>query len=181
MKRAGGWTASRSTEFVETAIQKVKMKLKFFSIPVFDSSQSEEALNKFCTTHRVNHVDKQFVANGHNSFWAIAVTYVDSEKPLPASAKRSARIDYKEVLSPEDFDIYVQLRDLRASISEQEGIPAYAIFNNEQLSQIVLQKISSKTELRALDGIGEGKVSKYGEAFLEARENASHVIQSDET
>ena len=99
------------------------MKLKFFSVPVLDSSRSEEALNKFCATHSVSHVEKHFVADSQHSFWAIAVTYIDSAKPLSSSTKRSSRIDYKEVLSPEDFDIYVQLRDLRTSISEQEGIP----------------------------------------------------------
>lgn len=55
------------------------MKLKFFNVPVLDSSQSKEALNKFYAAHSVNHAEKHFVADSQNSFWAIAVTYDENE------------------------------------------------------------------------------------------------------
>jgi hypothetical protein len=118
------------------------MKNKFFKIPVSNPDSTEKELNNFCSTRSINHVERHFVPDGENSFWAIAVTYTDQDlKGLPKD-KRSTRIDYKEILSSDDFNIYAQLRDLRADISKEEGVPLYAIFSNAVLVVIFLTAIS---------------------------------------
>ena len=142
------------------------MKNKFFKIPVSNPNSTETELNNFCSTRSISHVERHFVPDGENSFWAIAVTYTDQDlKRLPKD-KRSTRIDYKEILSSDDFSIYAQLRDLRADISKEEGVPLYAIFSNEQISEMAVKKITTKTALLKIDKIGKGRADKYGAAFI---------------
>lgn len=53
------------------------MKFQFFRIGAQHPEDDQAVLNQFCSQHRVTAVDKQFVAAGANSFWAICVTVVD--------------------------------------------------------------------------------------------------------
>ena len=142
------------------------MKTKFFKIPVSDASVSEAELNSFCSTHSISHIEKHFIADGENSFWAFAITYTDQDLKGSPKDKRPKRIDYKEVLSSDDFNIYAQLRDLRAKIAEEEGVPLYAVFSNEQISEMAIQKITTKTALLKVDKVGKSRVDKYGDVFL---------------
>lgn len=44
------------------------MKIKFFNIPVSSTHDAEMEINSFIAQHRITHVDRQFVADGANSF-----------------------------------------------------------------------------------------------------------------
>ena len=70
---------------------------------------------------------------------------------------RKNKIDYKEVLSEQDFAVYSTLRDIRKKIADTEGVPVYTILTNEQLAEIVRRKITSKNALSAIQGIGDKK------------------------
>ena len=75
--------------------------------------------------------------------------------------------DYKEILSPDDFAIFAKLRDLRKTIGQAEAIPVYTIFTNEQLAQMIQLRCMNKSELEKVPGVGDGRIGKYGERFLE--------------
>ena len=136
------------------------MKNKFFKIPVSNPDSTEKELNNFCSTHSISHIEKYFVPDAENSFWSIAVTYTDQESKSSSKDRRSTRIDYKEILSPDDFNIYTQLRDLRAKVAEEEGVPLYAIFSNEQISEMAVKKITTN------NGIAEDSLSWRRENLL---------------
>ncbi|EIJ35949.1 hypothetical protein [Thiothrix nivea] len=53
------------------------MKHKFFKIPVVNPENAESDLNAFCNQHSVSNLDKHFVTEGANSFWAVCVTWFD--------------------------------------------------------------------------------------------------------
>jgi hypothetical protein len=74
---------------------------------------AEAELNRFLRGNRILAVTKEFVNNGENSFWSIAVEYLD-----PATGSASARqnrrgdqVDYRDVLSDSEFRVFVQLRE----------------------------------------------------------------------
>lgn len=158
------------------------MKQKFFKIPASFPEEAETELNLFITQHRISHIERYFVADGMNSFWSICVVWLDSEGRLAENTmKRKPKIDYKEVLNETDFMIYAQLRDLRKEIAEREGTPVYNVFTNEQLAAIVQQRITSKTALLAVEGIGKTRVDKYASAFLECIKADSQRVNTDET
>ena len=141
------------------------MKYRFFSIPAMIPDDMQEEMNRFCAAHRVISIEKQFVQDGERSYCALCVGYV--EKPVGPLSPRKGHVDYREVLGAADFVLFAKLRDLRKKLAEQEGVPAYALFTNEQLAQMVQQRVTTKAELAALDGVGPARIEKYGEAFLQ--------------
>ena len=77
-----------------------------------------------------------------------------------------SRVDYKEVLSPENFAVFAKLRDWRKQQAEEGGVPVYAIFTNQQLAEMVTLRVTSKTQLREVEGVGEARVKKHGDAIV---------------
>ncbi len=132
------------------------------------SEAEVNALNTFCANHRVVSVDKQFVAQGELSFWSVCVQYIvhDGEKRNGVESKRE-RIDYREILNEQDFTVYADLRALRKSIAERDGIPLYALFTNGQLAEMVTSRVMTISAMGAIDGIGKARVEKYSEVFLQ--------------
>lgn len=132
--------------------------------------EAQEAVNRFCGAHRVVSIEKQFVHDGERSHWALCVCYLDASRnngPEPLAPTRKGQIDYREVLNEHDFALYVRLRNLRKTLSEQEGIPAYALFTNEQLVAMIQQRMTSKAAMGTIHGVGAGRLDKYGDAFLQ--------------
>ena len=151
------------------------MKYHFFTISAQAPESGQQALNQFCGQHRVVTVEKYFVEQGIDSFWSVCVTTVDSAISAPGT-KRD-RIDYKEVLNEQDFSVFAELRDLRKALSEQEGVPAYALFTNEQLAQMVTRRVDTAEALGGIEGVGKSRQEKYGEQFLSLLKKALAQIQ----
>jgi superfamily II DNA helicase RecQ len=142
------------------------MQLKAFTVPIHDAGGALDELNSFLRAHRILSVDRHFVQDGGNSVWAICVSYLnDANRPLAAGAKRP-KVDYREVLSEADFAVFARLRNLRKELAEQEGIPAYALFTNEQLAEMVQRRVGSLTAMKEIEGVGDSRIAKYGAQFL---------------
>jgi superfamily II DNA helicase RecQ len=137
------------------------LQLKFFVIPIRGIEQAEAEINRFLRSVRVVNLQREFVAQGDNSFWSMAVEYLANGAGSTAAGKRS-RIDYKEVLAPEAFAVFARLREWRKAKAAQEAVPVYTIFTNEQLAQIAEKNVTTKSGLQQIDGIGAGRVKKYG-------------------
>ena len=58
----------------------MSLQYKFFTIPIKDLDAAEESFNRFLRTVRLLSIDRKFVENGENSFWALSVEYLDSQK-----------------------------------------------------------------------------------------------------
>lgn len=144
------------------------MKYTFFTIPARYPASAQDELNAFLSRHRIVYVDKQLVADGADSFWSICVSWLDGEAALSMSnSKQKPRVDYKEILSETDFTRYLQLHALRKEWAKQHTIPTYNIFTNEQLAAMVQQRVQSKAELQAIEGVGKARLDKYGDIFLQ--------------
>jgi superfamily II DNA helicase RecQ len=144
------------------------MALRFFTIPVQADDDAAQELNSFLNAHKVLSVERHFVDQGVNSFWAICVDFFAGEsKKSPVASRGRSQVDYKEILSSDEFTVFSELRRIRKEISQKEAVPVYAIFTNEQLAQMVQRRCRSKTALLNIEGIGEGRVEKYGSQILE--------------
>ena len=102
--------------------------------------------------------------------WCLAVEYVENGVPQANSGGgefQRPRVDYKQTLAPADFAVFSKLRDVRKQISEQEGIPVFAVFSNEQLAAFAQKRPQTRTALQEIDGVGAGKGNRYGERMLE--------------
>ncbi len=66
-----------------------------------------------------------------------------------------------------DAQLYSMLRDQRARLAKREDVPPYVIFNNKTLEALARYQPVTTTEALHLPGIGEAKVQRYIEPFLE--------------
>jgi len=80
-------------------------------------------LNQFLSSHRVLSIKKHWVEAGTNSFWSVSIDYLTGNAAVPKSipSNHQGRIDYREILSPEDFVIFSQLREMRKAAAQTEG------------------------------------------------------------
>jgi superfamily II DNA helicase RecQ len=146
------------------------MAYRIFNIPIQNSEAIEEELNAFLRSHTVLSVDRRWVDQGSTSFWSFCVDFLDpAASGGKSSRQRSQRpkVDYREVLDEADFAIFAKLRDLRKEIAQADGVPVYAVFNNEQLAKMVQKKVCTKADLEAITGVGDARSEKYGPRFLD--------------
>jgi ATP-dependent DNA helicase RecQ len=66
-----------------------------------------------------------------------------------------------------DEELFEKLRALRRAIADKAGIPPYIIFHDSVLIEMAASKPQTLDELRAIKGIGERKLEKYGRLFLD--------------
>ncbi len=145
------------------------MPRKFFLIPISDIERSEQELNSFIGSQRVLSLERNWVEAGLDSFWSISVDYLppaSENSTYKAAGSNRVRTDYREVLSPEQFALFAKLRDLRKEIAQQEAVPVYTVFTNEQLAQMVQRGVNSKAALREIEGVGEARIEKYADRIL---------------
>jgi superfamily II DNA helicase RecQ len=143
--------------------------------PLHATDADTEEMNNFLAGHRILSIDRQLVPDGTNPVWAICVNYDDggSMRPPPFSKRGKpgpgdvrAKIDYRDVLTDPEFAVFSRLRALRKVTADAEGIPAYAVFTNDQLAEMVQRRTTSATALHEIEGVGDSRVEKYGTAFL---------------
>ncbi len=146
------------------------MAYRFFTVPVHAPDEAQGELNRFLSSHRVLAVDRRWVDQGENSFWALCVDYlVSSAGPGPTGKDGSSRnrVDYREKLDRDSFAVFAKLRELRKHIAQEEAVPIYMVFTNEQLAQMVQGRATTRSDLEKIDGVGDARVEKYGPRFLE--------------
>lgn len=68
----------------------------------------------------------------------------------------------------DDEELFNQLRKVRRDFSVEENVPAYVIFSDATLSEMVNQKPITSQDMLLISGVGEHKLEKYGRAFLNA-------------
>ena len=143
------------------------MQYEFFSLPIRNIQPAREELNRFLRSRRVINVRTEFVSQGENSFWAMAVEYIDGECCIKGTiSAKKPKVDYRVELSETDFRTYSRLRELRKALAEAEAVPVYALFTNDQLAEMVKRKAKTKADIGRIDGVGQVKLDKYAEKFL---------------
>ena len=65
-----------------------------------------------------------------------------------------------------DNTLWQALRQLRTELAMQQGVPAYVIFHDATLMELVERQPQDLAQLREISGVGERKLDAYGAAFL---------------
>ncbi|MFW6200318.1 MAG: RecQ family ATP-dependent DNA helicase [Gemmatimonadota bacterium] len=69
--------------------------------------------------------------------------------------------------TPEEEALFQRLRALRKDLADQQGVPAYIVFSDKVLREMVATRPSTPSELLAVSGVGPVKLERYGAEFLE--------------
>jgi len=84
-----------------------------------------------------------------------------------AGGRRSGRAAAAADLSGVDLALFEALRALRKQLARTQGVPPYVIFHDATLREMALERPRSEAALGGISGVGEAKLERYGEAFLE--------------
>ena len=138
-----------------------ELKFRSFVYPIPGDGLHDE-LNAFLTSHRV--VDARAHLAQEGRFLVFVVEYLEGK--AADSGRREPRVDYREKLSEAGFAVFSRLRDHRKKIAEEEGVPVYNVFTNAQLAELVAKRVTTRTALAEIAGVGTARVEKYGDAIL---------------
>ena len=79
-------------------------------------------------------------------------------------SKITDRGDYNKVL-------FRRLRKLRKDIADREGVPPFVVFNDNSLVEMCQKYPTSAPEMLVISGVGQVKLERYGEAFIDEIES----------
>jgi len=105
---------------------------------------------------------------------------VPAEKP--ARSRGSHRRQDLEVQarapSSNDETLLGELKALRRQLAQEKGVPAFVVFSDATLYEMLALRPSCEEELLAVSGIGPTKVQRYGTAFLQVLSRHPRSAQS---
>ncbi len=67
-----------------------------------------------------------------------------------------------------DETLFEILKKLRKDVARQKGLPPYVIFQDPSLEEMATVYPTTKEELAKINGVGMGKIVKFGKPFLDA-------------
>lgn len=74
----------------------------------------------------------------------------------------------RKKIAVEDNSLFVVLKSLRKSISERENVPPYIVFSDSTLREMSEYCPLDEEAMLNIKGVGETKLKKYGEEFLQS-------------
>lgn len=87
---------------------------------------------------------------------------------------RGARVDRDAVAEltgagsdPAAEALFQRLRGLRKELADEQGVPPYVIFHDRTLAQMALDRPTTPEAFLDLPGVGEKKLGRYGDTFLD--------------
>ncbi|HEY8084204.1 MAG TPA: DNA helicase RecQ [Methylophilaceae bacterium] len=112
------------------------------------------------------------VLRGEQDIWLRRDAEVLSRKT--SKIERASRA--KEAFAGANDDpLWLVLKAKRMELAKEQGVPPYVIFHDSTLLEILNQKPQTLDEMGRISGIGQAKLARYGDAFLQEIANASGV------
>lgn len=100
-------------------------------------------------------------------------TYEEKEEDKKKKIQKPVRKRSTDALTSAGYDLFEVLRKLRMDIAKEESMPPYIIFSDKTLIDMCVTKPSNEMEMLDVSGVGENKLRKYGQRFLEEIQNFS--------
>jgi len=84
-----------------------------------------------------------------------------------ASRRASAPGNHRSLdIAPHEEPLWNALRDTRAKLAKEQGVPAYVIFHDATLYAMLRERPRDREALAAISGVGALKLERYGAHFL---------------
>lgn len=153
------------------------MQVKLFNTRIDADTivADQQAINSFMETVTVKNTATQFV-NGAPDFWSILIFYENGEEHIPKKVKTVETIVTPEkAVTPESADvplteeqnqILLALKTWRKDKANEMQQPEFMIFSNATLLGLVKAKPRKMNELSQVKGIGEAKITRYGDDLM---------------
>ncbi|MCH8336675.1 MAG: DNA helicase RecQ [Proteobacteria bacterium] len=86
----------------------------------------------------------------------------DAKRPV-ANVKQPVR---ERVVAEEDLGLWEALRGCRQSLASEHNVPAYVIFHDKTLHEMLAYRPQTASEMLDINGVGQTKLDRYGDQFL---------------
>jgi len=87
-------------------------------------------------------------------------------EPVKTSRKKTQPIIAHSTLSPEAQRRFAAMRQLRLTLAQAQNVPPYVIFSDATLRDMAINDPTNPVQFRAISGVGEQKLQRYGDDFL---------------
>lgn len=141
------------------------MQIQLFHIPITDTGELLAELNRFLAGHKVLEVEQRFFQNEKGGWWSFCVRHISGTSGSAQGVSR-AKTDYKQVLGESVFAVFSRLREIRKTLATDDGVPAYAVFTDEELAGISRLAELTESGMKSVTGIGEKKIERYGKQMI---------------
>jgi ATP-dependent DNA helicase RecQ len=84
----------------------------------------------------------------------------------PRRRAKAGRAVAVEDLDAASESLFVRLREWRAGVAKEHGVPAYVVFHDGTLRAIAQHRPRALDELSQVSGVGTAKLARYGEAVI---------------
>jgi len=89
-----------------------------------------------------------------------------------SKAGRGANVKEAYVAVSED-PLWYLLKDKRTELARDQGVPPYLIFHDSTLLEFLNRRPTNLSQMANISGVGQAKLERYGEAFLQVLINAN--------
>jgi ATP-dependent DNA helicase RecQ len=97
-----------------------------------------------------------------------------------AKSKVSTISPRNTIIADEDQDLWQALKACRTDLAKAQGVPPYIIFNDATLKEFIDHRPNTPEQLLGLKGVGESKLEKYGEQFLQVLREVGEGVRTEE-
>ena len=111
-------------------------------------------------------------AYGGLSFGPAARPILKGEQELHIAVPPQRRRQRRDRQAGPTDPLFEALREARRALAADAGVPPYVVFHDSTLREIAAARPRSLSELARVNGVGETKLARYGDAMLAAVEAA---------
>ena len=107
---------------------------------------------------------------------ARAILKGEEEVALVLSPGRQSRARADAKPNPVGDPLFDALRERRREIAVANAVPPYVVFHDSTLREMAARKPANLAEMSSISGVGESKLARYGQDFLEIIERVGEVV-----
>ncbi|HLZ82094.1 MAG TPA: HRDC domain-containing protein, partial [Caulobacteraceae bacterium] len=109
------------------------------------------------------------VYRGERRLTVLQAPETSDAAPRPGRGRRrdERRGEAAAELAGDERDLFDALRAWRRVEAARQGLPPYVIFHDQTLIDIAKTRPRTRAELSAINGVGQGKLDRYGAAVME--------------
>ncbi|MDP3744529.1 MAG: DNA helicase RecQ [Methylotenera sp.] len=115
------------------------------------------------------------VLRGETEVWLRRDIEVSNRKVSKVERGARAKESYAEV---NNDPLWHALKAKRIELAKEQGVPPYVIFHDSTLLEMLNLRPGSLTEMGKISGVGQAKLTRYGDEFLQVLENVANGIDN---
>ena len=93
---------------------------------------------------------------------------ISEKQPSRTRGSKSGKKIAAAALSEVDTSMLSQLKELRLGLAQERTVPAYVVFSDATLLDMVAKRPQTREQMLDVNGVGPSKLEQYGDLFIQA-------------